>query len=706
MSQTIKGIVERQIFYNEQNHYGIFLLALEEDFETITIVGSLYNLEVDSSYEFTGDYVEDPRYGLQFRVRSFTKLLPSEKEHIIRYLSGPSFIGIGPKSAEKIVEQYGEDILDKIKENPEIELRVKGISKANLENLKEIILDENPMDRIVSFLSVNGIDGKNISNIMKVYKEDTEYLLKENPYRMVEEVVGIGFQTCDVLGQSLGFEETHPYRLEALVNDMFKKLCFNPGHSFISKELLFEHLLQFEKDLLDEAYSTLINKRILIEDEDRLYHFTQYDAEVVIADFLNDFKESDSNLLEDDFETQIRQVETSLNLEFGESQLEAMRTFLKHSVVVLTGGPGTGKSTLLSGLVAYLQANEPSYHISLCAPTGRAAKRLKELTNVSASTIHAILKWNLETNEFAFNEHNPLETDILIVDEFSMVDLWLFGKLISASKKVKKILIVGDQDQLPSVGPGFVLKDMLDSKVFPIVRLDTNYRQIEGSEVIDLALKMKQGEFDVKHYHKDVKFYDEKKYPINQVVLQLVEEAIKRGYSLFDIQVLAPMYKGVSGIDNLNFFLQKAFNPAASYKHEIKFGTKIFREGDKILQLKNQPDDFVFNGDIGQLVEVADNRSVTVDFDGNFVTYQSSDLMNISHAYCMSVHKAQGSEYPIVLLLAQNEYGIMLSRRLYYTAVTRSSKSLILLGQESAFKRAVLNGHEDKRNTYLKVRLK
>lgn len=707
MLETIRGIVETQIFYNERNHYGIFLIALEDGTQDrMTITGSFYQIELLESYEFKGRYVEDPRYGLQFKVSSFVKVLPSEKEHVIRYISGPSFTGIGPKSAEAIVEKYGENIIELIQEDPEIELKVKGVSKANLENLKEVILDENPMDRIISFLSSNGITGNNITNIIAYYKEDSEYLLRENPYRLVDEISGIGFKTADKLGEALGFEKNHPYRIEAYMSDVFKEICFSPGHSFIDKVMLYEALYHVERDLLDEAYASLLKKRILIEDDKRLYHYTQFEAEVEVSKFLNHFNETESNLYSDDFKENVTTVESSLEIEFGETQIEALKTFLETPVSIITGGPGTGKSTLLSGIVSYLQHVVPNYHITLCAPTGRAAKRLKELTNVSASTIHSILKWNIDTNEFGFNAHNPLDTDILIVDEFSMVDIWLFSKLLSASSRIQKLLIVGDQDQLPSVGPGFVLKDLLDSNLYPVVKLDYNYRQVKGSEVIDLALNMNKGIFKVEGYSKDVKFFDSKIYPINQVVIQLVQEALNRGYSLFDIQVLAPIYKGQSGIDNLNFFLQKAFNPPEDFKREIKFGTRIYREGDKILQLKNQPDDFVFNGDIGQLVEVGYDKTITVDFDGNFVTYSHTDLVNISHAYCMSVHKAQGSEYPIVMLLAENSYYRMLSRRLYYTAVTRSSKSLILLGDLNAFEKAVLNGHEDKRNTYLKQRLK
>lgn len=707
MLETVKGIVETKIFYNEQNHYGIFLISSENDHDMpLTIVGNFYQIELKTRYEFIGQYVENARYGMQFKVESYIKINHENKKHIINYLSGPSFKGIGIKSATALVEKYGEDILNLIQENPQMILEIKGVSKANLENLKNNVLQEDPRDKFISTLSVLGLGGKTIGSILNYYKDDAEYLVTENPYRIVDEVHGVGFEVADTIGRSLEFGETHPYRIEALMSETYKKVCFDASHSFISKEVLMERLSSFHPELLETAYTSLLKKGILIQEDTRLYHYTQYDSEVEVANFLNRFSQSKSDLLTDQFDDQVKLVEEKLNIEFGETQKDAIETFLKESVVILTGGPGTGKSTLLSGIVSYLQLTYPAFHITLCAPTGRAAKRLKELTNVSASTIHSILKWSIESNEFAHDAHNPLDTDILIIDEFSMVDVWLFSKLISASSKIKKILIVGDKDQLPSVGPGFVLKDLLESSKYPVITLDYNYRQAEGSEVIDLALNMNKGIFEIEDYHKDVKFFDSKRYPAVEVVLQLVQEALNRGYSIFDIQVLAPVYAGATGIDNLNFFLQKAFNPADETRKELKFGTRIFREQDKILQLKNQPDDFVFNGDIGVLVEITYDRKVIVDYEGNFVEYAISDLMNITHAYCLSVHKAQGSEYPIVVLLAENSYRFMLSRRLYYTAVTRSSKSLILLGDVSAFKKAVSNGQEDTRNTYLKERLK
>jgi exodeoxyribonuclease V alpha subunit len=707
LKDVIIGLVERKIFYNESNHYGVFVMIPDlVDNRPITIVGNFYNIELDSSYEFTGRYVENPRFGLQFQVDTFKKVLPTEREAVVRYLSGPSFLGIGKISAENIIEKYGVDVLDKIRANPDMSLVVRGIGKDRLDNLKRVILDKNETDEAVDLLSSVGIKGNIISNIISIYGDDTLNTLKDNPYQLIDEVSGIGFKTADKLGKALGIDDYDPRRIEGVVLDRVKSLSFDFGHSYISYDTLVNSFDSFDA-LYQEAYELLLIKGNIVMDEDRLYHYTQYDAEVTISDCILNIASNAKYFNYDDFEDALDRVESKINISFDENQVKALKVMLKEDVSILTGGPGTGKSTLLSGLVALMQSESPGLHITLCAPTGRAAKRLTELTNVNATTIHSALKWNLDNNEFGVNEFNPLDTDVVIVDEFSMVDTWLLGNLLKASKFVKKFVFVGDKDQLPSVTSGFVLGDMIASKAIKVIELKHNYRQEEGSEVIDLALQINDGQFSLDGFGSDVQFYDNRYGSSDKVVASLVGMALEKGYSIYDIQVLAPIYKGTSGIDALNRNLQNTFNPQNGTKRERISGARIFREGDKILQLKNQPDDGVYNGDIGILIEIDDDQTLIVDFDdGIYVEYDSTSLINISHAYCMSVHKAQGSEYPIVILLAHHYYQNMLGRRLYYTAITRSSKSLLLVGEYSAFERAVENGYEDKRNTYLKERLR
>ncbi|MCG4436555.1 ATP-dependent RecD-like DNA helicase [Erysipelothrix rhusiopathiae] len=705
MEQTIKGSVETCIFKNEQSGYGIFRIVLfNSNQKPMTIKGPLATLELDSFYEFTGDYVEDPRYGMQFDVIAFKQMLPQHRDFIIRFLSGPNFPGIGQKTATAVVDTYGEDVLDQIREDESFKLEVKGITAAKAEMIVSVIRKQDAQEDAVSFLLAHGLGNKQIIKITKEYGDNAISVIRENPYRLVYDVDGIGFKTADKVAMSLGYALDDPLRVEALVLDRYKTICFGAGDSFITKDKLFDGVRMGDAERVESAYQALVQSGELVEDGDRLYHRTQYDSEVYVTQTLKDFKYSGYDFDLDDLESKIASIESQLRIEFDDTQREAIESFLCEDVMILTGGPGTGKSTLLSGVVTLLQANCPWLHITLCAPTGRAAKRLEELTNVQAATIHSVLKWDLESNKFGMHEENPLETDILIIDEFSMVDTWLLAHILKASEKVKKLLFVGDKDQLPSVSSGFVLGDLIASKVFKTISLERNYRQEAGSEVIDLAVNMNQGLLDVSNYHRDVRFFDSRYGSVKDIVLKVVDEAMQRGYDLSDIQVLAPMYSGPAGIDNLNHFLQKMCNPESPQKAQIMYGTRIFREGDKILQLKNQPDDFVFNGDIGMLVEVEAKRLV-VDFDGNFVEYEPSSYINITHAYAMSVHKAQGSEYPIVILVAVRDFYRMLSRRLYYTGATRSSKSLVLVGELEAFNTAVENHHEAKRNTYLTERL-
>lgn len=705
MEQTIKGSVETCIFKNEQSGYGIFRIVLfNSNQKPMTIKGPLATLELDSFYEFTGDYVEDPRYGMQFDVIAFKQMLPQHRDFIIRFLSGPNFPGIGQKTATAVVDAYGEDVLDQIREDESFKLDVKGITEAKAEMIVSVIRKQDAQEDAVSFLLAHGLGNKQIIKINKEYGDNAISVIRENPYRLVYDVDGIGFKTADKVAMSLGYALDDPLRVEALVLDRYKTICFGAGDSFITKDKLFDGVRMGDAERVEAAYQALVQSGELVEDGDRLYHRTQYDSEVYVTETLKNFKYTGYDFDLDDLESKIASIESQLRIEFDDTQREAIESFLCEDVMILTGGPGTGKSTLLSGVVTLLQANCPWLHITLCAPTGRAAKRLEELTNVQAATIHSVLKWDLESNKFGMHEENPLETDILIIDEFSMVDTWLLAHILKASEKVKKLLFVGDKDQLPSVSSGFVLGDLIASKVFKTISLERNYRQEAGSEVIDLAVNMNQGLLDVSNYYRDVRFFDSRYGSVKDIVLKVVDEAMQRGYDLSDIQVLAPMYSGPAGIDNLNHFLQKMCNPESPQKAQIMYGTRIFREGDKILQLKNQPDDFVFNGDIGMLVEVEAKRLV-VDFDGNFVEYEPSSYINITHAYAMSVHKAQGSEYPIVILVAVRDFYRMLSRRLYYTGATRSSKSLVLVGELDAFHTAVENHHEAKRNTYLTERL-
>ena len=448
---------------------------------------------------------------------------------------------------------------------------------------------------------------------------------------------------------------------------------------------------------LEPYLQELFADRLLMMEDERIYHNTQYDAEKGIAVFLGNFPYEEMEQVDiTHLQNDITILENKLHISYEEKQKQAISSFFKEPFSIITGGPGTGKTTIVQGILSLYQQYYPDQIISLCAPTGRAAKRLAQLSDGRAVTIHSLLKWDLESNTFLVNETEPIQADVLIIDEFSMVDQWLFYNLLLACRDIKKILLIGDEDQLASVGPGCVLKDLIKSNCFPLTRLEKIFRQQEGSDVVALAHMIKENETPDFDQMQDIAFFPCQNFEVRNLVNQVVSNALSKGYDTKDIQVLVPMYQGVAGIDALNNALQQMMNPPDEFKRELKVGYRIFREEDKILQLKNQPDDQVSNGDIGILREiiyasedVQNKNKLMVEFDDHIVEYSGENLYNISHAYCISIHKSQGSEYPIVILPIVKDYRYMLQKRLLYTAVTRAKKSLVLLGDMELFQHAI-----------------
>ena len=510
----------------------------------------------------------------------------------------------------------------------------------------------------------------------------------------------------------MGFDWDDPRRLMAGLCAMTMEECMRTGDSYVEVERLStvfasqfsDNSLDFDS-LLKEAVQS--NKLFLIND--KVFHPSQYKSEQYIAHSLKEFPYLDLQPVSDeDVYYHLDLLQKELNIEYDESQKEAILTFFHSPFTIMTGGPGTGKSTVIGAMIHLWKRLYPSYSLACAAPTGRASKRLFELNGVESFTIHSLLKWDLESNTFGMDETNPLSIDCLIIDEFSMVDTWLMSHLLKASQQVKKILIVGDKDQLPSVAPGQVLKDLIDSNVFPVISLTHIYRQKEGSDVISLAKQIREQDLNFNELKNDIKWFDCRAVDVKQLVLEVIQQAQIKGYPLQSIQVLAPMYSGLAGIDALNHAIQKFVNPYDENKRELKVGTQVFRENDKILQLKNQPNDDVYNGDIGICIEIIYAREdelkqnrIIVDFDGRIVEYTSETFINITLAYCVSVHKAQGSEYPIVVLPVVPEHRFMLQKRLLYTAVTRASKSLILIGSKSLFSQGISENEDIPRKTCL-----
>lgn len=684
------------IFHNSQNGYTVAkFVTYDSNEEDFTATGFFNELHEDIIYKLNGDYVEHPRFGMQFQVEAYEKMLPNDESSLIRYFSSSLFPGIGKKTAISIVAALGEDAIERIKEDNDVLLSITSLNERKRASVIQGILDHDELDDSVVFFTQHGFSVRNIMKIQAAYGEESVSVIKENPYRLVEELDGIGFKNADKLARELQFEELHPYRIRAVILSCVLDICMANGDTYttlpsVQKRVKKEYALEIDcaAYLLELAH----DRQVVLEEE-RIYHHTQYDAEKGIATFLCGFpyiqeEEERHFAIEED----MHKLEHFYHIQYDEKQKLAISTFFQESFSILTGGPGTGKTTIVQGILSLYKKYYPTYSIALCAPTGRAAKRLSELSNGNATTIHSLLKWDLESNTFLMNDREPIQADLLIIDEFSMVDQWVFYNLVKASKHIRKILIIGDEDQLPSVGPGCVLKDMIASKQFSVIRLEKIFRQSEGSEVVTLAHEMKEGKGSILEHAKDIAFFNCLNYEVKDILLTVIKNALDKGYNNRDIQVLAPMYGGIAGIDALNTALQKMMNPVSIYKREMKIGYRIFRVEDKVLQLKNQPEDEVYNGDIGIIKNIQyanenvnQKNCIEVDFDGNLVEYSGEHIYHITHAYCISIHKSQGSEYPIVIMPVVSDYRYMLQKRLLYTGVTRAKKSLVLLGDKNVF---------------------
>ena len=697
---TLNGKITYILFRSEETFYTVAKFRINDEREkVITVTGIMPEIRKDILYNISGIYTEHPRYGMQFQMQTYEIPLPSERDGIIRYLSGIQFPGIGRKTAERIVDALGEGCIEKIREDVEVLRDVKGITDRHILTIQQGIQSEdNGLEELVRFLAIHGIGIRNLVRLNKAYGKNALEKLKENPYRVIEECDGFGFATADRIAMSLGISEEDERRLYALLVSVCMDICVSKGNSYTTEEELKAFFEKRTNGIIcnfDELLDTAVIKGSLVIEEDRIYPKSQIDSERQIARFLAGFpyrktEECDMDVLDE----YLNDLEEEMNIVYDPVQREAVLKIFSSPFFIMTGGPGTGKTTVVRAVASLFRKVYPSSVIMCAAPTGRAAKRLYELTGCDAATVHSILQWDLETNTFGRDEENPVAADLLIIDEFSMVDVWLFANLLKASRNISKIVIIGDENQLPSVGPGCVLRDLIAADIYPIIRLSHIYRQEEGSGVIQLSSDINEGFIQEKY--QDVGFFPCQRTAIRQAVISIVDDALQKGYSMDDIQVLSPMYQGAAGIEVLNTALQYCFNPPDTFRNEIKVGYITFREGDKILQLKNQPDDDVFNGDIGVLEEIIDaqhseSRKTTliVNFQGTYVEYNPDNWNNIALAYCISVHKSQGSEYPIVIMPFTWQMNIMLQRKLIYTGVTRARKALIILGELDAFRKGI-----------------
>ncbi|MBU8905532.1 SF1B family DNA helicase RecD2 [Desertibacillus haloalkaliphilus] len=739
----IKGELEHLIFHNEDNFYTVAKIKIHETTEafeekSITVVGVLPRIEADEVYLFFGNFKEHPKFGLQYQVEQFRKDIPQTAHGIIQYLSSDRFYGIGKKMAEQIVRTLGEHAISMILENPSVLENVPKLTEAKANLLYETLVAEQGVEQVIIALAEYGFGTELAMKIYQVYGEETLNTVKENPYQLISDVEGIGFKKADALGASLGISGNHPDRIRAGCLYLLQEVCLQDGHVFMP----FEQLTNEVSDLLSDATVTIENEDIreqiirlneelkLVLEEDRVYVLSLYFAEKGLATNLKRMMIEDGNderFPESEFLKALGELEERLGIEYAPSQKEAIQTALSSPIMLLTGGPGTGKTTVIKGIVetyATLHGvsldpkdykKEEPFPVLLVAPTGRAAKRMSEATGLPAFTIHRLLGWKGGHSGFEKDEDNPLEGSLLIVDEVSMVDIWLANQLFKALPDAMQVILVGDEDQLPSVGPGQVFSDLLKANMIPTVRLTDIYRQAEGSSIIQMAHDMKRGHLppDVTEAKPDRRFFPCQQDQVDDVIEQICRNASKKGYTAKDIQVLAPMYRGNAGISRLNVLLQNLFNPKTEQKREITFGDTSYRTGDIVLQLVNNPEENVYNGDRGEIVSifyakenVDKEDQLVVSFDGIEVVYPKKDLNQITLAYCTSIHKSQGSEFPIVIMPIVKGYYRMLQRNLIYTGITRAKDYLILCGEMSALNVAIERQDESNRQSMLKEKLR
>lgn len=712
------GYIRKIRFYSESSNYIVALIDVEQEDKLITMNGYMNNFNDYDKYLFIGGYEIHPKYGKQFKLSEYRIILAKESDEIIKYLSSPLFKGVGQKLAKQIVDSLGEDCLTIIKNDKHSLDCVMAMTEKKRDMIYEVLTNSDYDQEVMQFFMGHGISLKNLGLIQAFYKEKTLEVLQNNPYRLIEDIDGIGFKTADELALKTGGALDNPNRIKAAIVYSIKQYGFNTGSTYcLIEEIVktFKQLIySIEENIFYEYLDELIDNGLIIKENERYYYHEMYEAEVNIANYLKIRINHDDESIDESRVNQLLQdFEKNQGITYAKKQKAALFYFLKSSVMILTGGPGTGKSTIVHALLKIYTSLYPEDKIGLVAPTGRAAKRLTELTGIEACTIHRLLKWDLHTNTFAMNRTNPLDIDVLIIDEFSMVDCLLLSKLFDAGRKISKILFIGDYYQLPSVAPGNVLKDLIEAGV-KTIELDEIFRQAKDSGIIQLAHHIINNEIDdidLFDHYQDINFFPMLNYDVIKNVKTIVNKALEEGYETSDIQVLAPMYQGVAGIDALNDALQDVFNPQEQCVDSYKIGRLEYRIGDKILQLKNRVDDNVFNGDIGILIDICrkDNfeylqDTLVVDFDGNIVEYTSQNFNTITLAYCMSIHKSQGNEFKIVIMPVLGDYYIMLKRNLLYTAITRAKQSLFILGDSKAFMHGLHNYQDNRRKTTLKLR--
>lgn len=722
-SVSIKGKYTKTIFQNSSTGYTIGLFKVHDtDSEkltdylnrTITFTGYFHELNEIDTYIFYGELVSHEKYGEQFNVSSYERCRPEEKNSIIEFLTSGLFKGIGEKKAKAIVDVLGNDTLKIILENPDNLILIPGITKANIDTLHKKLKEYESSYEIILYLEKQGFSTKDAMIIYNHYKAKTKEIIEEDIYKLIDDIIDLTFKKIDMIALNMGIKKDDLIRVRASIIYIMNELSNVYGHSYYYYDEIITYLkrvlgVSISEELYNKALLSLQTDSKIVVKEEKYYLKEMYDAETLIVKRCrllakNPLKNNDK------ISDMISELEDFYQIKYNDEQRVAIEDSYLRDFLIITGGPGTGKTTIMRGITElYRQLNKLSYEklqekIALLAPTGRAAKRMSETTLLRASTIHRFLKWQKETNKFQVNEYNKSKVELVILDEASMVDTYLMASLLKGISANCAIIMVGDDHQLPSVGPGQLLHDLIESEKLPVVKLEQLYRQGKDSNIINLAYDIRKKEIDESIFNEDEDLTFIKCTP-DQVVSNIMDICrTYTDYSYKDFQVLVPMYKTIVGIDEINKHLQDVFNPKSKNKKELKIGDVIFREGDKVIQLSNMPDDNVYNGDIGIVssIKTSPKKEIEIDFDNNTVRYTPANFMNFRLAYAISIHKAQGSEFEVVIMPIVHNYNKMLYQKLVYTGVTRCKKNLFIVGDLNSLNQAVKNVNTDIRRTTVK----
>lgn len=724
--EYIRGKFKQMIFESD-NGYKVGLFRVKEASgemeeyvnKTITFTGYFADIDGEAYYKLTGNYVFNERYGSQFQVSSYEREEPKGKDAVVEFLSSSLVKGCGEKTAIAIVDTLGEDALTLIKENPDNLLLVPGISEVKAKRIYNSIVKYQSTDEIIVNLKKLGFTINESLAILNKWGESSLEIVEHDIYKLIDI---IDFTKLDKVFLSMKDAEAEE-RIYACIIETFKRVGFKNGDTYLEKEEIFstirnEFKIFIEEEELDEYLDKLKKCKEIVVKKKKYFLKEYYDYEEEIADNLEMINRHSKTRVTN-FDDLIAAVQLEYDVRYNSDQKKAIKNALTNRISIITGGPGTGKTTIINSIVKlYVRIHNLNYKevindIALLAPTGRAAKKMSDSTGLPAMTIHRYLKWNKEKNEFQINEYNKNYHKLIIVDETSMIDTYLFASLLKGIGHNITLVLVGDSNQLPSVGPGLILNDLIDSDMFTHTTLEQIYRQSDNSYIPILAKEIKEHDLSSEFTKQtdDYNFLHASGLTIKEMIRKICVMSKEKGLTEEEIQVLAPMYRGENGIDNLNVLLQDIFNPKSKDRKETKVGDIIYRVGDKVLQLVNDPDNNIFNGDIGYISSIgtimgSKNKDVfTINFDGNEIQYTREDLINIKHAYAITIHKSQGSEFAHVIMPVSKAYYKMLYNKLIYTGVSRAKKSLIIIGEEESLVMAVNNDYSNNRKTNLKEQI-